>query len=276
MKLLETDFVQKFIRMSSDGWQLGWHECHSGNLSYRVKAEEILPVKDAFSYKREWMPLDICVPLLAHEFFLITGSGKFFRNIPINPQDSFGLIELDATGSNYRVVWGLINGGKPTSELSTHLMSHQVKKQISGEKYRVVYHAHPANIIALSFLLPLDNIIFTRELWQMEPECAMTFPEGIGILPWMIPGTIEIAQETCIMMKEFDAVLWAQHGLFTVKDTFDNSFGLMHTIEKASEILLKVLSVKSIKQQVPSGKDLKKMSDFFNLNLPEKFLFEKE
>lgn len=272
MKILETDFVQNFIRMSADGWKQGWHECHSGNLSYRVKPEEIESVKNDISYQREWMSLDIRVPQLAHEFFLITGSGKFFKNIPINPQDSLGLIELDATGSNYRVIWGLINGGKPTSELSTHLMSHQVKKQILGEKYRVVYHAHPGNIIALSFLLPLDNIIFTRKLWEMEPECAMTFPKGIGILPWRIPGTIEIAQETCIMMKEYDAVLWAQHGLFTAKDTFDNSFGLMHTIEKASEILLKVLSVKSVKQQVPSSKDFKKMAKYFDLDLPEKFL----
>lgn len=37
------------------------------------------------------------------------------------------MIELDNKGDNYRIVWGLVNGGKPTSELPSHLMNHEVK-----------------------------------------------------------------------------------------------------------------------------------------------------
>lgn len=45
MDILETGFVKGFIRMCSDGWNLGWHERNGGNLTYRIKPEEIEEVK---------------------------------------------------------------------------------------------------------------------------------------------------------------------------------------------------------------------------------------
>ena len=41
MKFLDAEFVQGFIRMANDGWEQGWHERNGGNLSYRVKPEEV-------------------------------------------------------------------------------------------------------------------------------------------------------------------------------------------------------------------------------------------
>ena len=52
---------------------------------------------------------------------LLEGSGKYFRNVSIKPEDSICMIELDEKGENYRIVWGLVNGGRPTSELPSHL-----------------------------------------------------------------------------------------------------------------------------------------------------------
>ena len=124
-------------------------------------------------------------------------------------------------------------------------------------------------------MLPLQDEAFTRELWEMEPECAMTFPAGIGVLPWLVPGTVEIAKLTCEKMKTYDAVLWAQHGLFVTGDTFEDTFGLMHTIEKSAEILVKVRSMAAEKLQVPSVQNFRDMAEAFQLKLPEKFLFEK-
>jgi len=275
MKMMEAKFVQGFMRMCDDGWLQGWHECHGGNLTYRVKEEEVDMVREELTEEHPWTDMSVTIPELAGEYFLTTGSGKFFRNTLIDPKDSFGMVELDETGGKYRIVWGLTNGGKPTSEFPAHLMNHKVKKEITGGKFRVVYHAHPANIIALSFVLPLDDVSFTRELWEMEPECAMTFPSGMGVLPWLVPGTVEIAEKTCDKMKEYDVVLWAQHGLFATGDTFDNTFGLMHTVEKAAEMLIKVMSVPGGKKNIPSVQDLRDMAEVFHLELPEKFLYEK-
>ena len=43
----------------------------------------------------------------AGEYFLVTGSGKYFRNVIINPEDSICMIEVDEKGEYYRIVWGL-------------------------------------------------------------------------------------------------------------------------------------------------------------------------
>ena len=186
MKFLEAKFVKGFIRMCDDGWNQGWHERNGGNLSYRVKPEEVELVKENFNAK-EWQPIGTSVPTLANEYFLVTGSGKYFRNVSIQPEDSICMIELDEKGENYRIVWGLIHGGKPTSELPSHLMNHEVKVLVNPE-YRVIYHAHTTNIIALTFVLPLKDEIFTRELWEMATECPVVFPSGIGVFGWMFPG----------------------------------------------------------------------------------------
>lgn len=275
MKILDSNAAKGFIRMSDDGWRLGWHECHGGNLSFRLTEEEVDEVREELKTDGAWIELPVSVPELAGDFLYVTGSGKFMRNMTLDPEDSFGMIEIGKDGVSYRIVWGLAGGGRPTSELPAHLMNQAVKKRVTDGRYRVIYHAHPANIIALSFILPLKDEIFTRELWEMEPECAMTFPSGMGVLPWMVPGTAKIAELTCGMMEEYDVVLWAQHGLFAAGDSLDNTFGLMHTVEKAAQMLIKVLSVTKEKRQIPSVQDFKDMAEVFRLKLPEKFLYEK-
>ena len=39
--------------MANDGWEQGWHERNGGNLSYRVKPEEVESVKENFEAKGE-------------------------------------------------------------------------------------------------------------------------------------------------------------------------------------------------------------------------------
>lgn len=275
MKVLEAKFVKGFIRMANDGWEQGWHERNGGNLTYRMKAEEVEEVKDDLSYDKEWRPIGTSVPGLSGEYFLVTGSGKYFRNVIIDPEDSLAIVEIDEAGENYRIVWGLINGGKPTSELPSHLMNHEVKKEISGGKHRVIYHAHTTNVIALTFVLPLKDEIFTRELWEMATECPVVFPDGIGVVPWMVPGGRDIAVETSKLMKSYDVAIWAHHGMFCSGEDFDLTFGLMHTVEKAAEILVKMLSMRPDKLQTITAQNFRDLAVDFKVTLPEKFLYEK-
>ena len=270
MKFLDAEFVQGFIRMANDGWEQGWHERNGGNLSYRVKPEEVEAVRENFQEK-EWQPIGTTVPNLAGEYFLVTGSGKYFRNVILKPEDSICMIELDEKGENYRIVWGLVNGGRPTSELPSHLMNLEVKK-LQNPKYRVVYHAHTTNIIALTFVLPLEDRIFTRELWEMATECPVVFPAGVGVVPWMVPGGADIALATSKLMKEYDAAVWAHHGLFVSGPDFDTAFGLMHTIEKAAEIYMKVVSSGRPVLQTIRDADLQAIADEFGVKLNQAFL----
>ena len=41
MKILDAKFVQDFIKMANDGFLQGWHERNGGNLSYRLKPDEV-------------------------------------------------------------------------------------------------------------------------------------------------------------------------------------------------------------------------------------------
>lgn len=274
MRFTEAEFVQGFMRMANDGWEQGWHERNGGNLSYRIKPEEVEQVREYFNVK-EWQPIGTTVPGLANEYFLVTGSGKYFRNIMIKPEDSMCMLEVDELGENYRIVWGLINGGKPTSELPSHLMNHEVKKIATDGKNRVIYHAHPANIIALTFVLPLSDEVFTRELWEMINECAYIFPQGVGVVEWMVPGGRDIAVATSKLMKQYDVAIWAHHGMFAAGEDFDATFGLMHTVEKAAEILVKVRSMVPQKMQTIMPENFRAFAEECNLDLDERFLYEK-
>ena len=274
MRVLDTEFVKNFIRTANDGWEQGWHERNGGNLSYRIRPEEVEAVKEDFEPK-EWQPIGTSVPKLAKEYFLVTGSGKYFRNVIIKPEDSICIIELDEKGENYRIVWGLVNGGRPTSELPSHLMNHEVKMIATGGKHRVIYHAHTTNIIALTFVLPLEDKVFTRELWEMATECPVVFPEGVGVVPWMVPGGRDIAVATSELMKKYNLAIWAHHGMFASGEDFDLTFGLMHTAEKSAEILVKMLSMQPNKRQTITPDNFRDLAKDFNVALPEEFLYEK-
>lgn len=275
MKVLDAKFVQGFIRMCNDGWEQNWHERNGGNLSYRIKDEEVESVKEELTYDKPWQPIGTSVPNLAGEYFLVTGSGKYFRNVILEPQNNICIIELDEKGENFRICWGLVNGGRPTSELPSHLMNLEVKKLETNGRYRVVYHAHPANTIALTFVLPLEDQVFTRELWEMATECPVVFPDGIGVVGWMVPGGRDIAVATSELMKKYDVAIWAHHGMFCSGEDFDLTFGLMHTVEKSAEILVKVLSIRPDKLQTITPQNFRDLAVDFKVTLPEKFLFEK-
>ena len=275
MKILDMPFVQGFIRMCNDGFNQNWHERNGGNLSYRVKPGEVEAVRDCLDHSRPWQPIGTSVPGLAGEYFLVTGSGKYMRNVILDPEANISLIEVDSAGENYRITWGMRDGGRPTSELPTHLMNHEVKKEATGGAYRVIYHAHPANLIALTFVLPLRDEVFTRELWEMATECPVVFPSGVGVVGWMVPGGRDIAVATSKLMKDYDAAVWAHHGLFCAGEDFDLTFGLMHTIEKSAEILVKVLSIRPDKLQTISPRNFRDLAVDFKVTLPEKFLYEK-
>lgn len=274
--ILKMQFVQDFIRMCSDGWEQGWHERNGGNLSYRVRPEEIAEIQGAFNRENVWKPIGTSVPDLAGEYFMVTGSGKYFRNVPLHPEDSVCVIELDGKGENYRVCWGLVNGGRPTSELPSHLMNHAVKKNVTGGVHHVIYHAHPANVIALTFVLPLKDEVFTRELWEMATECPVVFPSGIGVIDWMVPGGRDIAEATSRLMHQYDVAIWAHHGMFCSGENFDLTFGLMHTVEKSAEILIKTLSMRQEKRQTITPQNFRDLAEKFHVELPEKFLYEKQ
>ena len=260
--------MELFARLCDDGWQQGWHERNGGNLSYRMSDEDVAQCAEMLDGARTY-PLPKPIKEVAGTYFMVTGTGRYMRNVKSDPQHSFGIIKLDEKGSSYQILWGLVDG-KPTSELPTHLQNHAVRYQATGGKCRVIYHAHPANITALTYTIKPDARTLTRILWQSETECAVVFPEGIGIVPWMVPGGTEIAEATARLIKDYPAVVWSYHGAFASGSTFDEAFGLMHTIEKAAEIYLKAKSVGIV--NTITDENLHVLASAFGVHLNPAFL----
>ncbi len=263
--------IEGFMRMCNDGWLQGWHERNGGNLTYRMKAEDIEACRPYFKEPGEWVNMGVQAENLAGEYFITTGSGKFFRNVEIRPCESFGIVEINEKGDSWRIVWGL-EGAKPTSEFPSHFMNHSVRKAATNGANRVIYHLHATNVIALTYVLPLTDRAFSRALWQSATECPVVFPEGVGVVPWMVPGGADIAMATSELMKTYQAAIWAQHGLFASGPDFDITFGLAHTIEKSAEIYWKVLATGQPVLQTITDDALRAIAKDFGVQLNEAFL----
>jgi len=263
--MLDADVVQEYIKMCEDAWLQGWHERNAGNLTYRMTDNEIAECEIYFEYDDEWVEMDIVVENLAEEFFITTGAGKYFRNVALDAEDCIGILEINDIGDAYRVVWGFANGASPTSEFPSHMLNHSVKKEATEGKNRIIYHAHPAAVVSLTSVAPLNSKDFSSILWRTITECPIVFPTGVGVVDWMIPGGTDIAEETAELMKTFDAVIWAHHGMFVAGETFDLAFGLMHTIEKSADIYLRTLSSGVKKTHTITDEQLREIAIHFNL-----------
>lgn len=273
--IFDVKVMADYVRMCGDGVTRDWHERNGGNLTYRMKAEEVEACRPYFKAEPgEWVSIGVCAENLKGEYFISTGSGKYFRNVELEPQNNICIVEINEAGDAYRIVWGLEAGGKPTSEFPTHFMNHSVRKRVTNGENRVIYHAHTPNVIALTYVLPLKAEVFTRMLWKSATECCVVFPGGVGVVPWMVPGGADIAKATCAEMEKYDAAIWAFHGMFVSGPDFDTAFGLMHTIEKAAQIAAIALSANKGEKlmQVITDENIRQIGKEFGVTLNEEIL----
>lgn len=248
--ILNAWFVQGMVKATSDMWLKGWDERNGGNVSLRLLDEEVQPFAQDFYREPRTVELTQPAPGLANCWFLVTGSGKFFRNVQLDPTDSLVLLRVSDDGRAYSIYWGLSNGGLPTSELASHFQSHSVRMKATNGGDRVIMHCHATNFMSLSYVVDLNAASFTRLLWEGSTECLVVFPDGVGIVPWMVPGTDGIGDKTAQQMASHSLVMWPFHGIFGAGPTLDETFGLIDTAEKSSEVVVKVLSMGGMKQSI--------------------------
>ena len=255
-------FVQEMMDITYTMWNLGWDERNGGNISCILAEEEILPYLDPREVLRT-IELDFKVDELAGRYFIVTGSGKYFKNVKSDPETNLGVIRVSSSGTALDVLWGFSDGGRPTSELSAHFMSH-ISRLAADENHRVIMHTHATNIIAMTFTHALDEKSFTRTLWQMCTECLVVFPDGVSLLPWMVPGTDEIGKATAEKMKDSHLVVWPFHGVFGAGSSIDETFGLIETMEKAAQVYTAVCAQGGMKQTI-SDSQLWELAEAFGV-----------
>ena len=229
-------FVKELAATADNMYRLGWDERNGGNISYLIPEEEVEQYFNLDQVRRT-IPLGFDAKELIGKYFLVTGTGKYFKNVNGDPETNLGLFRIAKDGKTAELLWGYADGGKFTSELPSHLMSHIQRLKVDPEN-RVVMHTHPTNLLAMTYVHELDSAKFTHTLWEMSTECVVVFPDGVEVLPWMLCGTNSIGEATAEKMKESRVVVWALHGIYGAGKTLDETFGLIETVEKAAQIYM--------------------------------------
>ena len=236
--ILTAPFMVEMIRTTTNMYAHGWDERNGGNISLLLDEAEVQEYLDTDNVLRA-IPTGFSAPALEGKYFLVTGTGKYFKNVQYDPAKNLGIVRLKDNGATAELLWGFTDGGRFTSEFPAHMMSHAARLAVDP-KNRVIMHCHPTNLLAMTYVHDLDEVKFTRTLWQMCTECIVVFPDGVNVLPWMLCGTNEIGEATAEKMSSARLVVWAQHGLYGAGVDLDEAFGLIETAEKAAEIYMKI------------------------------------
>ena len=266
--ILEAPFMVETVRTLTNLYRLGWDERNGGNLSVLLDECEVGKYLDLTKVVRD-IPMSFDASGISGKIFLVTGTGKYFKNVQYDPAYNLGIIRISADGHVAELLWGYTDGGRPTSELPAHLMSHMVRLAIDPN-HRVVMHTHPTNTIAMSLIHSLSERDFTRTLWQMQTESIVVFPEGVAVLPWMVCGTNDIGIATAEKLKKERLCVWAAHGIYGVGKDLDEAFGLIETVEKAAQLYMLAVNA-GIKNGITDSQ-LKDLAAVFGLNYRKDYL----
>ncbi len=266
--ILEAPFMVETVRTLTNLYRLGWDERNGGNLSYLLYEEDLDGYLDTSKVIRN-IPMAFDASEIIGKIFIITGTGKYFKNVQYDPAANLGIIRVAKDGKSVDLLWGFSDGGRPTSELPAHLMSHMVRLAIDPT-HRVVMHTHPTNTIAMSLVHVNDERAISRSLWKMQTESIVVFPEGVGLLPWMPCGTNDIGIATAEKLKEFRICIWTTHGIYGVGKDLDEAFGLIETVEKAAELYMLTANLRTINEI--TDPQLKELAQVFGLNYRKSYL----
>ncbi|MDR1880879.1 MAG: rhamnulose-1-phosphate aldolase [Tannerellaceae bacterium] len=214
-------------------WTKGWAERNGGNISVNLTSlmseeEKALP---ALSSR---VPLYEAMTALAGNLFYVTGTGKRMRYVAQDPFANGSIIRIAGDGLSYEII--AEQAVSPTSELPSHLMMHHYLRS-AGRDNRVVLHTHPTDLIGMTHCKPfMQSETITRLLWSMIPECRIIVPKGIGIVPYEIPGTLELAHATIRQLDRHDVVFWEKHGILAVGNDIIECFDAIDTLSKSAQI----------------------------------------
>ncbi|GHU76404.1 rhamnulose-1-phosphate aldolase [Bacteroidia bacterium] len=225
--------INRIAEVAGYLWEKGWAERNGGNISVNL-TNYLTPKELRKKPLQAGIELQAAVPSLQGHVFYVTGTGKRMRYVAKEPFANGSLIRIGADGATYDILAEQIIA--PTSELPSHLMMHEYLLK-EGRNTRVVLHTHPTDLIGLTHCKPLlDSRKLTRLLWSMIPECRIIVPGGIGIIPYEIPGTLELAHATIEQLKHHDVVFWEKHGILAVGEDIIECFDSIDTLSKSAQI----------------------------------------
>ncbi len=243
-------------------WTKGWAERNGGNITVNVtehiddeirKMPAIGPVT----------PIGMTLPNLKGTYFYCKGTNRRMRDLARWPMDNGSIIRITDDCAHYEIIAD--NLVKPTSELPSHLAVHNYLIG-KGSNYKASVHTHPIELVAMSHNPEfLKKDVLTNILWSMIPETKAFCPRGLGIVPYMLPSSNDLAEATIKAIDDdYDVVMWEKHGVFAVGPDVMEAFDMIDTLTKSAIIYRDALSM-GFKPDGMSQEQMKEISTVFNL-----------
>jgi rhamnulose-1-phosphate aldolase len=261
--------IAKVSEVGTYLWEREWAERNGGNIS--VDLTEIFgeSPSDLSQFPHCYLTSvgEFAFPKeSAGHIFFVKGTGERIREL-VKPQDAGCVLRIDDEAQGYHILWG--GRGQddysPTSEFISHVEIIMAKQQ-QGSLDRSVVHTHPLELIMLSHhpdYVHSDDA-FTHACWQMLPEVRAFVPRGIGIVPYCMPGSQQIADGTKQKLSHADVAVWEKHGaVSTGKDALE-AFDYIDVANKGAKLFLGCLASGFVPQGV-SEQDMQDLKDTFNL-----------
>ena len=184
------------------------------------------------------------------------------RDLARWPMDNGSVIRILDDCASYVIIAD--NPVNPTSELPSHLTvhNHLIEK---GSNYKATVHTHPIELVAMSHnreMLAKD--VLTKILWSMIPETKAFCPLGLGIIPYTLPGSNELADATLKELDDYDVVLWEKHGVFAQGLDVMDAFDQIDVLCKSAKIYISAKCM-GFTPEGMSDEQMAEMSRAFNL-----------
>ena len=242
-------------------WQRGWAERNGGNLTVNITeyVDEGLKALPALAGP---LPIGISLPNLKGCWFYCKGTGRRMRDLARDPMVAGSIVRITEDCAHYEIVADAPI--LPTSELPSHLILQDFLIG-SGSTYKATLHTHPIELVALSHSREfLDSEKLTRILWSMIPETLAFAPLGIGVVPYALPSSVELADATLEMVKKYDVVLWEKHGTVAVGEDLIEAFDQTDVLNKAA-ILYKTAKEFGFTPDGLTPEAVQQIRDYFKL-----------
>ncbi len=234
----------------------------SGNISVLVGWN--IPAPEEFNEVEE-IDCPISVPELSGASFFVTGSGRRLRELDRDPLSILAFVTILEGGKRC-----LVSSApqrlfeRPTSEFNSHLSVHAQHVNNGGKGLHTVVHAQPLYLTYLSHIEDYrDELTMNRRILRWQPETMVTLPEGIGVLPFLMPGSEELRNATTEKMKDHRIVLWSCHGVMTRSNlSIKRAVDLIEYVEAAAHYEYLNLSAGN-KSTGLADTDMRRIADSF-------------
>ncbi len=234
-KILEVAELAQYL------WQRGWAERNAGNIS--VNLTELVNAEISEMDRYPVFELTTSYPSIGDGYFFVTGTGKRMRDLARNPMKNACIIKMNQQGNSYHIISKNkknLYDFRPTSELPTHLAIHDILVKTESPN-RAVVHTHPNELVALTQIPEFqEEVSLNKLLWGMHPESVVFVPNGLALIPYILPGTTKIADATLKRITDHNVVMWEKHGAFAVGETVFDAFDMIDILSKSARIFFMV------------------------------------